>query len=196
MSVGGGEGEGGGNGETWDEFEQRIKQWYDNELRKELSKYEVNQGEWYGNGSSDKWSSYGGRWYYNNIPVNEEVNMNNIDWAPSQNDMIIDDTIPYTTVANIEQAYEEIQQDYEPSPTSPQLTEQSTENYESFTSSINSINSINAKNSNSIREDMFLKKIKNDNKNIENVALGFVSLIILLFLLVIFNSIRNNLGKK
>jgi hypothetical protein len=38
-------------------------------------------------------------------------------------------------------------------------------------------------------ETEFLKKIKNDNKNIENVALGFVTIIILVFLLVIFNSL-------
>jgi hypothetical protein len=43
-----------------------------------------------------------------------------------------------------------------------------------------------------MNEEIFLKKIKNDNKQIENVALSFVTILILLFLLVIFNSIRNN----
>ena len=42
-------------------------------------------------------------------------------------------------------------------------------------------------------EKLFLQKIKNNNKHIENTALGFVSVIIILFLLVIFNSIRNNI---
>ena len=41
-----------------------------------------------------------------------------------------------------------------------------------------------------MNEDIFLNKIKNDNKNIENVALGFVTTIILIFLLAIFNSLR------
>jgi len=40
-----------------------------------------------------------------------------------------------------------------------------------------------------MNEENFLNKIKNDNKNIENVALGFVTIIILVFLLVIFNSL-------
>ena len=40
-----------------------------------------------------------------------------------------------------------------------------------------------------MNEETFLNKIKNDNKNIENVALGFVTIIILVFLLVIFNSL-------
>ena len=65
--------------------------------------------------------------------------------------------------------------------------------YEAFTSSIHSMDKIGGS---TIDEDTFLKKIKNDNKNIENVALGFVALIILVFLLVIFNSIRNNSGKS
>ena len=42
-----------------------------------------------------------------------------------------------------------------------------------------------------MNEETFLNKIKNDNKQIENVALSFVTVIILVFLLVIFNSIRN-----
>ena len=42
-----------------------------------------------------------------------------------------------------------------------------------------------------MNEEIFLTKIKNDNKQIENVALGFVTILILVFLLVIFNSIRN-----
>jgi hypothetical protein len=42
-----------------------------------------------------------------------------------------------------------------------------------------------------MNEEIFLKKIKNDNKQIENVALSFVTILILVFLLVIFNSIRN-----
>ena len=56
--------------------------------------------------------------------------------------------------------------------------------YETFISNMNA----NIHNN----ETSFLNKMKNDNKNIENVALGFVSVIIIVFLLVIFNSIRNN----
>lgn len=36
-----------------------------------------------------------------------------------------------------------------------------------------------------------VSKIKNSNKDVENIALGFVSIIVLIFLLVIFNTIRN-----
>ena len=42
-----------------------------------------------------------------------------------------------------------------------------------------------------MNEHIFLKKLKNENKQIENVALSFIAIIILVFLLVIFNSIRN-----
>ena len=41
-----------------------------------------------------------------------------------------------------------------------------------------------------MNEEIFLKKIKNDNQQIENVALSFVTILILVFLLVIFNSLR------
>jgi hypothetical protein len=74
------------------------------------------------------------------------------------------------------------------------LATNNTKSVESFISNIDSMDKIGG--SNSIEEDQFLKKIKNENKNIENVALGFVALIILVFLLVIFNSIRNNSGKS
>jgi hypothetical protein len=49
-------------------------------------------------------------------------------------------------------------------------------------------------NSNSNSESEFIKKITKKNKDIENVAIAFVTVIILLFLLVIFNSIRNKSG--
>ena len=52
-------------------------------------------------------------------------------------------------------------------------------------SHFSNMNNIN--NKNTVRE-----KIKNNNKDIENIALGFVTVIILLFLLVIFNTIRNS----
>ena len=42
-----------------------------------------------------------------------------------------------------------------------------------------------------MNEEHFLNKIKNDNKQIEKVALSFVTIVILIFLLVIFTSIRN-----
>ena len=45
-------------------------------------------------------------------------------------------------------------------------------------------------------EAEFIKKITKKNKDIENVAIAFVTVIILLFLLVIFNSIRNKSGLK
>lgn len=41
-----------------------------------------------------------------------------------------------------------------------------------------------------------MEKIKNTNKDIENIALGFVTIIILVFLLVIFNTFRNNKNSK
>jgi hypothetical protein len=158
---------------------------------------------WYrGNGSGILSTRYGGsNEETGSVEYNKEPNKDNIYWTYSQqDDLIIDDSIPYTTVADVALAYEELQRDYVQSPISPELTNQSTENYEYFTSSMYAPNTPNNTPNNipnnSISEDMFLKKIKNDNQNIENVALGFVSLIILLFLLVIFNSIRNNLGKK
>ena len=40
-----------------------------------------------------------------------------------------------------------------------------------------------------------VSKIKNNNKDVENIALGFVSVIILIFLLVIFNTIRTSNSK-
>jgi hypothetical protein len=49
-------------------------------------------------------------------------------------------------------------------------------------------------NMNSNNEAEFIKKISKKNKDIENVAIAFVSVIVLLFLLVIFNSIRNKSG--
>jgi hypothetical protein len=52
-------------------------------------------------------------------------------------------------------------------------------------SHFSNMNNIN--NNNTVQE-----KIKNNNKDIENIALGFVTVIILLFLLVIFNTIRNS----
>ena len=48
--------------------------------------------------------------------------------------------------------------------------------------------------SNMNNDSEFKKKIAKNNKDIENVAIAFVSVIILLFLLVIFNSIRDKSG--
>jgi hypothetical protein len=44
------------------------------------------------------------------------------------------------------------------------------------------------------KENDLIQKITKNNKDIENVALGFVTVIILVFLLVIYNSIRNKSG--
>jgi tRNA dimethylallyltransferase len=41
-----------------------------------------------------------------------------------------------------------------------------------------------------MNEELFLNKIKYENKNIENVALSLITIIILVFLLVMFNSIK------
>ena len=49
-------------------------------------------------------------------------------------------------------------------------------------------------NSTTITEAELIKNMKKNNENIENVAIAFVTIIILLFLLVIFNSIRNKSG--
>ena len=49
----------------------------------------------------------------------------------------------------------------------------------------------NSNSNNNDNEAEFIKKLGKNNKDIENVAIAFVTVIILLFLLVIFNSIRN-----
>ena len=56
--------------------------------------------------------------------------------------------------------------------------------YEHFTNS----------NSTKITEAELITNMKKNNENIENVAIAFVTIIILLFLLVIFNAIRNKSG--
>ena len=60
--------------------------------------------------------------------------------------------------------------------------------YEHFTNS--NLNS----NSTKITEAELITNMKKNNENIENVAIAFVTIIILLFLLVIFNAIRNKSG--
>jgi hypothetical protein len=49
-------------------------------------------------------------------------------------------------------------------------------------------------NSTNITEAELITNMKKNNENIENVAIAFVTIIILLFLLVIFNAIRNKSG--
>ena len=61
---------------------------------------------------------------------------------------------------------------------------------EAFTNNNPNINS----NSTKITEAELIKNMKKNNENIENVAIAFVTIIILLFLLVIFNAIRNKSG--
>ena len=51
-------------------------------------------------------------------------------------------------------------------------------------------------NSSSLNQETFLNNLKKNNNDIENVAIGFVSIIIILFLLVIFNYIRSNKTSK
>ena len=60
----------------------------------------------------------------------------------------------------------------------------STSNIENFTNL----------NSTKITEAELITNMKKSNENIENVAIAFVTIIILLFLLVIFNAIRNKSG--
>ena len=60
----------------------------------------------------------------------------------------------------------------------------STSNIENFTNL----------NSTKITEAELITNMKKSNENIENAAIGFVTVIILLFLLVIFNAIRNKSG--
>ena len=60
------------------------------------------------------------------------------------------------------------------------------------TKQISSFSNMNP--SNIEKETEFIKKLTKKNKDIENVAITFVTIIILLFLLVIFNSIRNKNG--
>lgn len=54
----------------------------------------------------------------------------------------------------------------------------------------------NMKTNNTKHETELIKKLTKNNNDIENVAITFVSVIILLFLLVIFNSIKHNKDKK
>jgi hypothetical protein len=92
-----------------------------------------------------------------------------------------------------------------PSTTTPSTTSQSpsttsqlpstTSQLPSTTSqspSTTSISHFSNMNNNMNNKNMVQEKIKNNNKDIENIALGFVTVIILLFLVVIFNSIRNS----
>ena len=48
------------------------------------------------------------------------------------------------------------------------------------------------KTNNTISHNNVVDKIKNNNKKIENIAIGFITSIILIFLLVIYNNIRHN----
>ncbi len=61
-------------------------------------------------------------------------------------------------------------------------------------SNINDNNNDNdkEKTNNTISHNNVVDKIKNNNKKIENIAIGFITSIILIFLLVIYNNIRNN----
>ena len=74
---------------------------------------------------------------------------------------------------------------------SPSTTSQSPSTT-SQSPSTTSISHFSNMNNNMNNKNMVQEKIKNNNKDIENIALGFVTVIILLFLVVIFNSIRNS----
>jgi len=63
---------------------------------------------------------------------------------------------------------------------------------ERFTNQNQNSNNNEINNNEINNQDIFIKKMKDTNKNIENTALGFVSVIIILFLLVIFNTIKNS----
>jgi hypothetical protein len=44
--------------------------------------------------------------------------------------------------------------------------------------------------------DSVIDKIKTTNQSVENIAIGFISILVLLFLAVIIHSIRNNMTAK
>ena len=44
--------------------------------------------------------------------------------------------------------------------------------------------------------DSVIDKIKTTNQSVENIAIGFISILVLLFLAVIIHSIRNNITPK
>ena len=91
-------------------------------------------------------------------------------------------------INNLERKFKEREASYIPS-----VTQYSSSDKKSFLDRTNANdilpNKPRTESFTNMNEDIFLKKIKNDNKNIENVALGFVTIIILVFLLVIFNSL-------
>jgi len=60
-------------------------------------------------------------------------------------------------------------------------------------SNINDNDNDKEKTNNTISHNNVVDKIKNNNKKIENIAIGFITSIILIFLLVIYNNIRNNI---
>jgi len=78
-------------------------------------------------------------------------------------------------------------------PTTTQNNPNTTQNNPTTTQQISHFSNMNM-NMNINQESEFIKKITKNNQDIENVALGFVTAIIILFLLVIFNEIRNKSG--
>ena len=99
------------------------------------------------------------------------------------------DTYYYTQKNNLEKKFKKREASYV-----PLFTQYSSSNKKSFMNRTNANDIYPGKQRiesfTNMNEDIFLNKIKNDNKNIENVALGFVTTIILIFLLAIFNSLR------
>ena len=126
--------------------------------------------------------------------IERQLNRNNNDNNDSNNDIDYQSYMPYkykySQTNNLEKRLKSRTDTYEPI-----FTQHSSSKKKSFMNrtDANDIfpNKPRPEKFTNMNEESFLTKIKNDNKQIENVALSFVTIIILVFLLVIFNSIRN-----
>ena len=101
-------------------------------------------------------------------------------------------TIYVSQKNNLEKKFQERKNIYTPSSTSSSNVAVPTNNTTNFVDRKNNKYPSQQKSETftNMNEELFLKKIKYENKNIENVALSLITIIILVFLLVMFNSIK------
>jgi hypothetical protein len=127
--------------------------------------------------------------------IERQLNRNDNNDNDNDNDIDYKRDTPYTyrysQTNNLEKRFKTRSDTYDPI-----FTQHSSSKNKSFMDRTNANdifpNKPRPENFTNMNEEIFLSKIKNDNKQIENVALSFVTIIILVFLLVIFNTIRNN----
>jgi hypothetical protein len=127
--------------------------------------------------------------------IERQLNRNDNNDNDNDNDIDYKRDTPYTyrysQTNNLEKRFKTRSDTYDPI-----FTQHSSSKNKSFMDRTNANdifpNKPRPENFTNMNEENFLSKIKNDNKQIENVALSFVTIIILVFLLVIFNTIRNN----